>query len=504
MKRMSEKIYLQLPAPTEEDFRSSARRIGDALEKAYGKVRVPVHTLRKLYPLCQKADWKITVTLSWNGEGWTLSNVEAGDTSAYHYGLAVDLGSTTVVMEAVDLQSGKVLASRTAVNSQVEFGNEILSRIFAGHENPEVLEKLRLATVGSIQGLIEDLSRELSYDLRACGMLVISGNTTMIHFLLGLDAFTVFMSPYATVTTEPGFLPARDLGLEMDGMVYVVPGMSNYVGGDITSGAVALGLTRSEAINVFLDIGTNGELLMGNREFMVAGAGAAGPALEGEVIRTGMRAEPGAVDGVKIRGGQVELSVIGNTAPKGICGSGIADMIAELYLEDILDFRGKFIPENSSRLEQIDGEWAFRYGDGLYFYQSDVEQFIATKAAAYTMVEYMMQKIGLSMDEVEKFYLAGAFGTHIKIPSGVTIGLYPDLPAERIVSAGNSSLLGARGILLDRERLEDVAHFVGNTDYIQFGEVANFVDIMSAAQGIPHLDLSRYPSVQRWKEERKA
>ena len=504
MKRMSEKIYLQLPAPTEEDFRSSARRIGDALEKAYGKIRVPVHTLRKLYPLCQKADWKITVTLSWNGEGWTLSNVEAGDTSAYHYGLAVDLGSTTVVMEAVDLQSGKVLASRTAVNSQVEFGNEILSRIFAGHENPEVLEKLRLATVGSIQGLIEDLSRELSYDLRACGMLVISGNTTMIHFLLGLDAFTVFMSPYATVTTEPGFLPARDLGLEMDGMVYVVPGMSNYVGGDITSGAVALGLTRSEAINVFLDIGTNGELLMGNREFMVAGAGAAGPALEGEVIRTGMRAEPGAVDGVKIRGGQVELSVIGNTAPKGICGSGIADMIAELYLEDILDFRGKFIPENSSRLEQIDGEWAFHYGDGLYFYQSDVEQFIATKAAAYTMVEYMMQKIGLSMDEVEKFYLAGAFGTHIKIPSGVTIGLYPDLPTERIVSAGNSSLLGARGILLDRERLEDVAHFVGNTDYIQFGEVANFVDIMSAAQGIPHLDLSRYPSVQRWKEERKA
>ena len=167
MKRMSEKIYLQLPAPTEEDFRSSARRIGDALEKAYGKVRVPVHTLRKLYPLCQKADWKITATLSWDGEGWTLSNVEAGDTSAYHYGLAVDLGSTTVVMEVVDLQSGKVLASRTAVNSQVEFGNEILSRIFAGHENPEALEKLRLATVGSIQGLIEDLSRELSYDLRA-------------------------------------------------------------------------------------------------------------------------------------------------------------------------------------------------------------------------------------------------------------------------------------------------------------------------------------------------
>ena len=504
MKKMSEKIYLQMAAPTEEDFRSSSRRITDALQDRYGDVAVPVQTLRKLYPLCQKADWRITATLAWDGNGWQLVNVEAGDTTSRNLGLAVDLGSTTVVMDVMDLGNGKVLASRTAVNRQVAFGNEILSRIFSSHENPEVLEKIRMATVDTFRGLMEELSAELSYDLSACGMMVVSGNTTMMHFLLGLDAFTVFMSPYATVTTEPGFVPARDLDIPMCGMVYIVPSKSNYVGGDITSGAVALGLTRSEEINVFLDIGTNGELLMGNQDFMVAGAGAAGPALEGEVIRTGMRAEPGAVDGVKIRGDLVELSVIGNAAPKGICGSGIVDMLAELYLEDILDFRGKFIPENSSRMEFMDGEWAFRYADGLYFYQSDVDQFIATKAAAHTMVEYMMQKIGLTMDEVGSFYLAGAFGTHIKIPAGVTIGLYPDIPQERIICAGNSSLLGARAILLDRELLEDCRKFVENTDYIQFGEVANFVDIMSAAQGIPHLDVSRYPSVTRWKAERKA
>jgi len=503
MKKMSEKIYLQLEAPTEEDFRSSAQRITDGLKTQFGPVSVPVQTLRKLYPLCQKADWRITAALAWDGNGWVLANVEAGDTTLQHYGLAVDLGSTTVVMEAVDLNSGEVVASHTAVNRQVEYGNEILSRIFSSHENPEVLEKIRLATVNTINSLIDDLGEQIGYDLRSCAMMVISGNTTMIHFLLGLDAFTVFMSPYATVTTEPGFIPAHDLDIPMMGMVYIVPSKSNYVGGDITSGAVALGLTRSEEINVFLDIGTNGELLMGNRDFMVAGAGAAGPALEGEVIRTGMRAEPGAVDGVKIHGDRVELSVIGNAAPKGICGSGIVDMIAELYLEDILDFRGKFIPENSARVEKLDGEWAFRYADGLYFYQSDVEQFIATKAAAHTMVEYMMQKIGLSMEEVGNFYLAGAFGTHIKIPSGITIGLYPDIPQEHILCAGNSSLLGARVILLDRERVEDAQHFVEYTDYIQFGEVANFVDIMSAAQGIPHLDVNRYPSVMAWKADRK-
>lgn len=503
MKRMSEKIYLQMMPPTEEDYRSSARRITDALAPTHGKVSLPVQTLRKLYPMCQKAQWKITVTLAWNGEHWVLVNAEPGDTTHRHYGLAVDLGSTTVVMEAVDLDRGEVLATQTAVNRQVAYGNEILSRIFSSHEDPEVLEALHQATVQTIRQLVDQLSEEIQYDLTGSGMMVISGNTTMMHFLLGLDAFSVFMSPYATVTTEPGFLPARDLGLAMDSMVYVVPSMSNYVGGDITSGAIALGLTRSEQVNVFLDIGTNGELLIGNREFMVAGAGAAGPALEGEVIRTGMRAEPGAVDSVKIRGDRVDLSTIGNVPPRGICGSGIVDMIAELYLEDILDFRGKFIPENSERVQWRDGEWAYRYADGLYFYQSDVDQFIATKAAAHTMVEYMMQKIGLEMEDVSRFYLAGAFGTHIKIPSGITIGLYPDLPREQIVCAGNSSLLGARAILLDRDLLEDARRFVNNTDYIQFGEVANFVDIMSAAQGIPHLDQSRYPSVSRWKAERK-
>ena len=245
MKRMSEKVYLQLKAPTEEDFRSSARRIADGLKEKYGQVAIPVRTLRKLYPLCQKAGWKLTASLAWNGNGWSLTQVEAGDTTHRHYGLAVDLGSTTVAMEAVDLVAGEVAASRTAVNGQVAYGNEILSRIFSSHENPEILEAIRVATVETIQGLIRQLSEDLAYDFNKVSMMVISGNTTMMHFLMGLDAFTVFMSPYATVTTEPGFLPAKDLGFDMEGMVYLVPSVSNYVGGDITSGAVALGLTRS-------------------------------------------------------------------------------------------------------------------------------------------------------------------------------------------------------------------------------------------------------------------
>lgn len=503
MEKMSYKVYLQLQPPTEEDDRSSARRIRDGLPGQFQNAVMPVAVLRKLYPLCQQANWRVTVTLSREESGWRIVNVEAGDTTASHYGLAVDLGSTTVAMELVDLNTGAVVDTVTKVNGQVAFGNEILSRIFAAHEEREKLEQIRSATVDTLQNLMEKLTESTGIDVKKAAMMVVSGNTTMIHFLLGLDAFTVFMTPYATVTTDPGFFPAQELGLSMEGMVFIVPSKSNYVGGDITSGALALGLCESEEVNIFLDIGTNGELLIGNREFMVAGAGAAGPALEGEVIRTGMRAEPGAVDGVTIHGEDVVLSTIAGAPPKGICGSGIVDLLAELYLEDILDFRGKFNPENTKRLEQIHGEWAYRYADGLYFYQSDVDQFMATKAAAHTMVEYMLQKIGLSIEDVSKFYLAGAFGTHIKVPSGVTIGIYPDIPEDRIIPAGNSSLMGARKVLLDATQVEKARALIENITYIQFGEVANFVDIMSAAMGIPHTDLGRYPSVARRKAERR-
>lgn len=463
-----------------------------------------------MYPLCQNADWRITASLSKDNAGWRLVDIEAGDTRGRHYGIAVDLGSTGVSMHLLDMNSGAVIAARSAVNGQTAFGDEILSRIFYGHDNPEHIEEIRLATVNTIQGLMDDLSEESGIDLRTCPAMVIAGNTTMIHFLLGIDAFTVFMSPYATIANEPEFVPAGDLGLNMIGMIYIYPSKSNYMGGDIVSGAVATGLVRSEEISVFLDTGTNGELLIGGKDFLVAGAGAAGPALEGGVIRTGMRAEPGAVDYLSISGDDIKLSVIGNERPKGICGSGIVDMIAELFLEDRIDFRGRFIPENFKRIEKIEEEWAFRYadaeqtegGEALYFYQSDIDQFLATKAAAYTMVEYMLNQIGMDISMVDKFYLAGAFGTYISQKSGVAIGLYPDLPEDKIICAGNSSLAGARLLLLDRSLLDEVRRIMDSMVYIQFGEAANFVDIMSSAMGVPHMDADRYPSVKKWKAAR--
>lgn len=511
MKTLSQKVYITLDPPTEEDARSDQRRLLDGLKDGFGEVVLPLPLIRRLYPLCRKARWRLTATLVWDGANWHVTDLEPGDTTAWHYGLAADLGSTSVTIELVDMSSGTVVAKESMYNRQTAFGSDVLTRIFYAKDQPEHLEELRLAAVETINELMDRLTETSGVDVSRCPVLVLAGNTVMTHFLLGLDGFPLFLSPYAPVAAEPGFLTGAEVGLRLDGWVYLYPSRANYMGGDIISGVVATGIARSENIRLFFDIGTNGELVAGCKDFLLAGAGAAGPALEGGVIRTGMCAGPGAVERVDIRGEQVTLGVIGGEKARGICGSGIVDLLAELFLEGIIDFRGTFQPEKSRRVVQAGEELAYRYADGsetadgqpLLFYQSDIQEFLATKAAAYTMVEYMLKAIGMTFDDVEKFYVAGAFGTYIRTASAVTIGLYPDLPEEKVACVGNSSLEGAEALLLDRERLAEIRSILEKMDYIQYGAIPDFVDSMSAARAIPHLDTARYPSVMKWKAQRR-
>ena len=511
MNALSEKVYLTLEPPTEEDARSDQRRLLDGLRGDFGEVTLPLPLVRRLYPLCRKAEGRVTATLVWTGRGWQVTDLEPGDTTAWHYGLAADLGSTSVTMELVDLRSGAAVARESMYNRQTALGSDVLTRIFYAKDQPEHLEELRLAAVETLDDLMGRLTEASGVEVSRCPALVLAGNTVMVHFLLGLDGFPLFLSPYAPVAAEPGFLTGAELGLDFGGLVYLFPARANYMGGDIISGLVATGVARSEGIRLFFDIGTNGELVAGCRDFLLSGAGAAGPALEGGVIRTGMCAGPGAVEHVDIRGEAVRLQVIGGEKVRGICGSGIVDLLAELYLEGIIDFRGTFQPEKSPRVAAVEGELAYRYAEAeetaegrpLYFYQSDIQEFLATKAAAYTMVEYMLKAIGMTFDDVEKFYVAGAFGAYIRTASAVTIGLYPDLPEEKVSCVGNSSLEGARTLLLDRERLSEVDGILQKMDYIQYGAIPDFVDAMSAARAIPHLDTARYPSVMAWKAQRQ-
>ena len=521
MNGLSQKQYLELPLPTEDDPRSDQQRILDSLMAAgvEERVHIPVHILRELYPLLDNAKWKITVSLAWNGENWEMVEIEEGDTTAQHYGLAVDLGSTTVVARLLDCNSGEILKEVSCFNKQIQWGTDILSRIFYCKDNREKLEEVRRATVESICECMDKLDASHS----ALSM-VIAGNTTMIHFLLGMDAFCVFYTPHAVHADCPGFQLARDLDIPLKGYVYCYPAKSNYLGGDIISGMIDTELYKKNEISVFFDIGTNGELVIGNKEFLLCGAGAAGPALEGGVVRTGMRADIGAVDEVKIRDGNIYVHVIGShkedsgsheknsgnheenssgEEPRGICGSGIIDLIAELFLEGWIDIRGKLSPEKSPLIQERDNQLCVEYASGLYFYQKDIDEFIRTKSAAHTMVEIMLRESGLDLDQADRFYVAGAFGKHVSKESAITIGMYPDMDRDHIINAGNSSLEGAQKLLLNRSLLIDIDQILEEMVYIQFAEVEDFLELMVAAQALPHTDYKRYPTVMKKLKERQ-
>lgn len=522
MQGISRKYYLELKAPTEEDNRSSQRQILDALREriAGEEVHVSGTVLQKLYPLCEEAEWKLTASLAWDGSRWEIVNLEKGDTCSAHYGIALDLGSTTAVGRLVNCQDGTCVAQASVYNCQIRFGTDILSRIFYCKDQPEHLEEMRMAAVETICLVLKELEQQSGISPEQCIQMTVGGNTTMIHFLLGMDAFCVFSTPYAVRADAPGFLPGKELGIPVLGYVYCFPCKSNYLGGDIISGMIATELYKEEKICAFFDIGTNGELVIGNREFLLCGAGAAGPALEGAVVRTGMRAAEGAVDHVRIENGKFQNHVLGEGQARGICGSGIVDLIAELFLNGWIDLRGKFVPEASPFIREMEApavkeagpeeeesaellvQYAVEYEPGLYFYQDDIDEFVRTKAAAYTMVEYMLLESGITPEELEKFYVCGAFGRHVSKESAVTIGMYPDMNREQIINAGNTSLEGARKLLIGKEYLKDIDEILERMIYIQYGAVEGFLGMMEAARNLPHIDIGRYPSVNRKLSER--
>ena len=504
---VSVKVYLSLKMPTEEVSVSDEKRIRLALQAlGYAPVTIPLKQLRKLYPLCRDAGFDITVTLVKRENDWVLTRVEPGDRRQYHYGLAVDYGSTTIVMQLVDLVSGTVIGEESLVNGQVAYGTDILSRITWSLEAESHKDALQAATVETFHKLMDLLTESTGIDARQCPVMVLSGNTTMIHFLLKLNAWTVFASPYAPVASEPGFFWGEELNMDFGGLVYMMPAASNYIGGDIVSGLLKLQLHKQDEIGLFFDIGTNGELVIGCKDWMLAGAGAAGPALEGYISQFGMRAAPGAIDKVRIEKDALSFTTIGGEKPIGICGSGIIDLIAQMRLQGWIDISGELIPAASKRIRYMEeeGQYAAVYateeesasGQPLYFSQGDIRQYLDTKAAAYTMIECLLESAGISAEEVDRCYLSGAFPAHSDLESAITVGIFPDLPREKYTGIANTSLEGARLLLLDRGKLEEAASLAENMYCVQFASVPDFLVRMQAAKFIPHTDMGRYPTVR--------
>ena len=506
MKGFSEKVYLSLKMPTDDVAVSDEKRIRLALEAiGYEHVQIPLVTMRKLYPLCRDAGFDITVTLVHRDTDWVVADVEPGNTSQHHYGLAVDYGSTTIIMQLVDMNSGAVVGEEKCVNGQVEYGTDILTRITYSLEDSKHMNDLHNATVNTFEHLLSAITENTGIAAAKCPVMIISGNTAMIHFLLKLNTWTVFASPFAPVTSDPGFFWGTELEMDFDGLIYIIPAASNYVGGDIVSGLLTLDIHKQEETAMFFDIGTNGELVIGNKEWMMAGAGAAGPALEGYISRYGMRAAPGAIDSVKIRGNVLSYTTIENQKPVGICGSGIIDLLAQMRLNGWINIAGELEPESSSRIQYVEGEgqYAAVYalaeesasGEPLYFSQTDIMQYLDTKAAAYTMVECLLESAGVSEKDLSKCYLSGAFSAHSDLEHAITIGVFPDLPREKYTVLRNTSLDGARCMLLERSRMKDAKELSENIYCIQFASIPDFLVRMQAAKFIPHTDMSRYPSI---------
>ena len=507
MNGFSEKCFLSLKMPTEDVPVSDQKRILMALEAlGYQNVTIPLSVLRKLYPLCRNAEFDITVTLVHRENDWLLTDVEPGDTTDSHYGLAVDYGSTTIVMQLIDMNSGAVIDQVKAVNGQTAYGTDILSRITYALEDPAHMDDLQIATVNTFDSLLEQLTENTGIPAAKCPVMILSGNTTMIHFLLKLDAWTVFASPYAPVVSDPGFFTGRELGMAFEGMVYMIPAASNYIGGDIVSGLLKLDIHKNEETALFFDIGTNGELVIGNKNWLMAGAGAAGPALEGYISRFGMRAADGAIDSVKIHGADLTFTTIGGKKAVGICGSGIIDLLAQMRLNGWINIAGELNPLASHRIIWLEEEqeYAAVYalgseaaaGHSLFFTQTDIMQYLDTKAAAYTMVECLMETAGVSFDELAHLYLSGAFTAHSDLEAAITIGIFPDLPRENYSVLSNTSLEGAGILLRDHSRLREAKEIAENMYCVQFASVPDFLVRMQAAKFIPHTDMTRYPRIQ--------
>ncbi len=507
MQPFSVKEYLSLKMPSEETPVSDEKRIRLALQAlGYEQVTIPLKQLRRLYPLCRNAGFDITVTLVKRQKDWVLTHVEAGDQRHHHYGLAVDYGSTTIIMQLVDLTSGAVVGEEKLLNGQVAYGTDILSRITWSLEDESHADVLQAATVETFQKLMDMLTESTGIHAKQCPVMILSGNTTMIHFLLKLNAWTVFASPYAPVVSDPGFFWGEELDMDFEGLIYMIPAASNYIGGDIVSGLLKLDLHKKDEIGLFFDIGTNGELVVGCKDWMLAGAGAAGPALEGYISRFGMRAAPGAIDKVRIEKDELHFTTIGGEKPVGICGSGIIDLIAQMRLRGWIDISGELVPNASGRIRYIEEEAQYgavyateeesATGQPLYFSQGDIRQYLDTKAAAYTMIECLLESAGIAVEEVDHCYLSGAFSAHSDLESAITVGIFPDLPRQKYTAIANTSLDGARLLLLNRSRLEETVFLAENMYCVQFASIPDFLVRMQAAKFIPHTDMEKYPSIQ--------
>lgn len=521
---LTEKINIHVPPPQKADGLSDLDRLTRTLQRRLGKEEIsyPLTVIRQVADALRAADGNVTVTVvneipsghvfspehfsGIYGRYWVMA-IEANDRTSRHYGIAVDVGTTTVAVQLVDLSNMKILSTCTDYNGQLACGLDIISRIDYARR-PYRREELRSRVLRTINRLIHQLARHDQVDPFEISCAVISGNTTMIHLLLGLNPEYIRLDPYTATILDVTSFTAEEVGIDINrpAPVMISPAVGSYVGGDITAGILCTELcNNSDDVCLFMDIGTNGEVVIGNREFLLTCACSAGPAFEGGSIKCGMRAATGAIEKVEVfpATGLAICQTIGKERPRGICGSGMISLLSQLLQTGWIDAAGKLNRSAPSEAIQIDGRQAAytlvspkesATGRMIIIDEQDIENIIRAKAALYAACALMLTQVGMEFHDLRKVYIAGGFGRFLDLDAAITIGLLPNLPRERFHFIGNASLTGSYMALVSEKRRKRQCEHARRMTYLELSTTPAYMNQYTAALFLPHTNPAQFRS----------
>lgn len=501
------KFYLELPEPTLTDNISDLERIFRELHKKMGDTQVfaDFSCLNSLAACLRQNQWKATAAVHLGNLACpVIVAIEGGNTSMRTFGVAIDVGTTTIVAQLINLKTREIMGVEGSHNIQARYGEDVISRmIFACGRGG--IKPLNDAVVGTINSLIDSLIQKSSVSSDEIYCLVAAGNTTMTHLLLGLEPCPIRVEPYVPTATRFPKVSAPRVGLRANpkAVVHCIPCVSSYVGGDIAAGVLACGMNDHQQLSALMDVGTNGEIVVGNSEWLVCCSASAGPAFEGGGAKCGMRAVRGAIESVRIEGQKVLYATIGQARPRGVCGSGLIDVISEMLQASIIDQSGKFTDLEHPAVQMVEDRPEFviapgtetQTGQPVSVTEDDIGNLIKSKAAILAAMKVLLESLGMSFRDLHKIYVAGGFGAHLDIEKAVIIGLLPDIPKERIEFIGNSSLAGARLALLSVHALRKLESIARQMTYFELSVRPEFMNEFVAALFLPHTQMELFPTV---------
>ncbi|MEM4298567.1 MAG: ASKHA domain-containing protein [Nitrososphaerota archaeon] len=506
LKPLVKKVRHQLPPPSLLDPRPDLDRLIDSLKTVVNvdDLKVDYEALKGLPSIARKSDWAITTVL-WCKE---MISIEPGDTTNESYGVAVDIGTSKLVAHLVDLGTGEVKAIGLVENPQLAYGEDIISRMAFANTSEDNVRTLQVLLINSINGLVESVCRQAKLSTDRIYEMVVVGNTAMHHFFLGLETRHLGVSPFTPVAGRTITVKARDLGIKINtgAMVTVLPIIAGFVGADAVADALATGILSRDDNVVLIDIGTNTEIFVGNSQKMVVCSAPSGPALEGAHIRHGMKAVDGAIEEVGIGSdGEVKYKVIGGLRPKGLCGSAVIDIVAELFRNDFIDPRGKFKKDRRlKRLRKGPRGWEYviawsdetSIGSDIVISEKDISEIILAKVAIYAGISVLMRRRGLTEKDINEIMVAGSFGTHINPLSARIIGIIPDVLGSKVRFVGNTAVMGADMALLSSDARSEAQTIPKMVEYVELSADPYFNEEFFSGLTIPHKDIERFPLVK--------